>query len=180
MPGPFDELEKEAENLEKQSKEEFTKKNFVSAISFLEEAQEIYGKLGFQGKIDMLNRRIAQMKNLVKYKTANSVVKTKGEVEFQQRVNKVIKENQSYTDKKISEQKALTPEMKKKIEQIGLLVEKANKEEKLSKFSRVIGRYEYIIEIYKTIPKEVMNLSNEIYNPNTMLLLINKCLFFYI
>ena len=41
MPGPFDELEKEAETLEKRSKEEFTNKNFISAISLLEEAKEI-------------------------------------------------------------------------------------------------------------------------------------------
>ena len=55
MPGPFDELEKEAENLEKQSKEEFTKKNYVFSISLLEEAKEIYSKLGYQGKIGMIN-----------------------------------------------------------------------------------------------------------------------------
>ncbi|MFX1377249.1 MAG: hypothetical protein ACFFA0_15710 [Promethearchaeota archaeon] len=163
MPGPFDELEKEAEKLEKQSKDEFTKKNFVPAISFLKEAQEIYKKLGFQGKIDMLNRRINQLKNLVKYNTADSVVKTKSEVEFQQGMNKALKEKQLSTHKKISEQKVLTPEMKKKLEQIGLLVEKANKEEKLGKLSRVIGRYEYILEIYKTIPKELIDSSNEIY-----------------
>ncbi|MFW9990368.1 MAG: hypothetical protein ACFFC3_17130 [Candidatus Odinarchaeota archaeon] len=48
MPGPFDELEKEAERLEQQSKVEFQAKNYVSAISFLEEAKEIYSKLGYQ------------------------------------------------------------------------------------------------------------------------------------
>ena len=42
MPGPYDELEKEAERLEKQSKNEFGKKNFLSAISLLNEAKDIY------------------------------------------------------------------------------------------------------------------------------------------
>ena len=157
MPGPYDELEKEAENLEKQSKDEFKNKNFVSAISLLEEAQEIYTKLGFQGKIGMITQRIAQLKNLVKYETQDSVVKTKGEVEFQQRVDNVLKE------KKLLEPKTLPPEMKRKLEQIGLLVEKADKEEKLGKYSRVLGRYEYILEIYKSVPKDVINFSNEIY-----------------
>ena len=163
MPGPYDELEKEAENFEKQSKDEFKNKNFVSAISLLEEAQEIYIKLGFQGKIGMINQRIAQLKNLVKYETQDSVVKTKGEVEFQQRVDNVLKEKKLYIDKKLLEQKALPPEMKRKLEQIGLLVEKADKEEKLGKYSRVLGRYEYILEIYKSVPKDVINFSNAIY-----------------
>ncbi|MBA7693954.1 hypothetical protein ES703_102554 [subsurface metagenome] len=100
MPGPYDELEKEAENLEKQSKDEFKNKNFVSAISLLEGAQEIYSTLGFQGKIRMINQRIAQLKNLVKYETQDTVVRTKGEVEFQQRVDKVLKEKEMYVDKK--------------------------------------------------------------------------------
>ena len=163
VPGPYDELEKEAENLEKQSKDEFKNKDFVLAISLLEQAQEIYSKLGFQGKIGMINQRIAQLKNLVNYEKQDTVVRTKGEIEFQQRADEVLKEKEKYLDKKISEQKALPPEMKRKLEQIGLLVEKAEKEEKLGKFSRVLGRYEYILEIYMSIPKDVKNFSNEIY-----------------
>ena len=163
MPGPYDELEKEAENLERQSKEEFNNKNFISAISLLEETKEIYSKLGFQGKIRMITQRIAQLKNLIKYEKQDTVVKTKGEVEFQQRVDEVLEEKKQYLDKKLSEQKTLSPEMKRKLEQIGMMVEKAEKEEKLGKISRVLGRYEYILEIYKSIPKDVMNFSNEIY-----------------
>lgn len=163
MPGPFDELEKEAERLEKQSKEEFAKRNFVTAISFLEEAQELYEKLGFQGKIRMITQRIAQVKNLVKYETKDSAVITKGETEFQKRVDKVLKEKETFGEKKLSEQKAVPPEMKKKLEQVAMMLEKAEKEEKLGKYSRVIGRYEYILEIYRAIPKDLINFSNEIY-----------------
>ncbi|MFW9939805.1 MAG: hypothetical protein ACFFFT_02100 [Candidatus Thorarchaeota archaeon] len=163
MPGPYDELEKEAENLERQSKEEFKNKNFISAISLLREAKEIYSKLGFQGKIRMITQRIAQLKNLVNYEKQDTIVKTKGEVEFQQRISNVSKEKEQYVEKKLSTQKPLPPEMNRKLEQIGMIVEKAEKEEKLGKISRVIGRYEYILEIYKSIPKEVMNFSDEIY-----------------
>ncbi|MFW9874680.1 MAG: hypothetical protein ACFFG0_16355 [Candidatus Thorarchaeota archaeon] len=152
MPGPYDELEKEAENLERQSKDEFKIKNFISAISLLEEAQAIYSKLGFHGKIGMINQRIAQLKNLVKYEKQDTTVKTKGEIEFQKNV-----------DKKVTRQKTLPPEMRRKLEQIRLLMEKAEKEEKLGKISRVLGRYEYILEIYMSIPKDVMNFSNEVY-----------------
>ena len=164
MPGPFDELEKEAENLEKQSKEEFTQKNYVLAISLLEETKEIYVKLGYQGKIGMINKRIFQLKNLVKFQKQDTMVKTKVEVEFQKRVDKVLGEKERYNSKRLAEQKALPPEMKKKLEKINLLVEKAEKEEKLGKYPRVLGRYEYLLELYKSIPNEIINFSKEIYD----------------
>ncbi len=163
MPGPFDELEKEAERLEYQSKEEFNRKNFMVAISLLEEAKGIYLKLGFQGKIEMINQRIARLKNLVKFEKQDTVVQTKGEQDFQERVQKVISEKQRYEEKQVEIQKALTPEMKEKLEKIKLLREKAEKEESLNKYSRVLGRYEYILELYKSIPREIMDTRNDIY-----------------
>lgn len=162
MPGPYDELEKEAENLERQSKEEFNKKGFILAISLLEEAKEIYSKLGFHGKIDMLNQRILRLKNLIRFERQDTAVKTKSEVDFQKRVDKVLIEKERYQEKKIAENKSPSPEVKKKLEKIRLLKEKAAKEQKLGKFPRVIGRYEYILELYKSIPKDIIDLSTEI------------------
>ncbi|MFX1501632.1 MAG: hypothetical protein ACFFDH_11770, partial [Promethearchaeota archaeon] len=159
---PFDELEREAERLEKKSKEEFQKKNYVSAISLLEESKEIYSKLGYQGKIGMIEKRIFQIKNLVKFQKQDTMVKTKGEIEFQKRVDKVIEEKERYSHKKISEQTALSPDIKQKIEMIDLVIKKAEKEEKLRKYPRLIGRYEYLLELYKSIPKDIMNFSKEI------------------
>lgn len=162
MPGPFDELEKSAETLEKQSKEEFNKKSFVLAITLLEEAKEIYSKLGYQGKINMINKRIAQLKNLVKFEKQDTVVKTKGEIEFHKRVDKVLQEKERYQRYKVAEQKALSPEVRQKLEKINQLHEKAVKEEKLGKYPRVLGRYEFLLELYKSIPKEIMNFTKEI------------------
>jgi len=123
MPGPFDELEKEAERLENQSKEEFNRKNYLIAISLIEEAKEIYSKLGFQGKIEMLNQRIARLKNLIKFEKQDTAVQTKSEQDFQKRVQKVVSEKQRYEEKQVEIQKALTPEMKQKLEKIKLLRE---------------------------------------------------------
>ena len=100
MPGPYDELEKEAENLERQSKEEFNKKNFILAISLLEEAKEIYSKLGFHGKIGMINKHILRLKNLIRFERQDTAVKTKSEVDFQKRVDKALTEKKSYQEKK--------------------------------------------------------------------------------
>jgi len=163
MPGPYDELEKEAEKLERQSKTEFREKNFTSAIHLLEEAKDIYSKLGFQGKIGMIDQRIARLNNLVKFEKQDSALKTKGEEAFQKRVDGVIKEKQRFTEKKLAEQRAMPPEIQKKFERINLLVEKAEKEEKLGKYTRVIGRYEYILEIYNSVPKDLGDFSPQIH-----------------
>ncbi len=163
MPGPFDALEKEAESLENQSKDEFGRKNFVMAISLLEEAKDLYTKLGFQGKIGMINQRIARLKNLVKFEKQDTMVQTKSEQDFQKRVQKVITEKERYQEKQEKVQKSLSPGMKQKLEKITLLKDKAEKEEKLNKYSRVLGRYEYILELYKSIPSEMMDTRKEIY-----------------
>ncbi|MFX0039289.1 MAG: hypothetical protein ACFFCY_08240 [Promethearchaeota archaeon] len=163
MPGPFDELEKEAEILERQSKEEFNSKNFIAAISLIEEAKEIYSKLGYTGKIGMIDKRIAQLKNLVKFEKQDTLEKTQGEFELQKRVNTVLEEKERYYEKKLAEKRVVPPEIKKLIEKIQLLKEKAEKEEKLGKYHRLIGRYEYLLELYKSIPKEIVNFSKEIY-----------------
>ncbi|MFX0105539.1 MAG: hypothetical protein ACFE75_08615 [Candidatus Hodarchaeota archaeon] len=174
MPGPYDVLEKEAEGLEKSSKEEFNNKKFTLAITLLEEAKEIYSKLGFQGKIGMINKRIAQMKNLLKFEKQDTLVQTQGEQDFQKRVQKVISEKKKYEDKKLAVQKTPPPEMRNLLEKIKMLKEKAEKEEKLNKLSRVIGRYEYILELYKSIPTDIMDLSEEILETEKKLSVLSK------
>ena len=162
MPGPYDELEKKAETLEKQSKIEFGKKNFRSTISLLEETKAIYSQLGFHGKIGMLNQRILRVTNLINLKEHETTIKTKSEQEFQKRVEKALREKQKYQDKQLAQQQALSPEIRNKLEKVKMLSEKAEKEEKLGKYPRVVGRYEYILELYKSIPKDSMDLSNNI------------------
>ena len=174
MPGPFDELEKEAESLETQSKEEFNRKNFIKAISLLVEAKEIYKKLGYNGKIGMLDKRISQLKNLDKFETQDTIEKKKSEIEFQQRVNKVLGERERYHDKKLAEKKVLPPKITNIIEKINLVKKKVEKEEKIGKYSRVIGRYEYLLELYKSIPTEIVNFTNEIYEIEKKIAIIRE------
>ncbi|MFW9989978.1 MAG: hypothetical protein ACFFC3_15120, partial [Candidatus Odinarchaeota archaeon] len=149
-------------------------KNYVSAISFLEEAKEIYSKLGYQGKIGMIDKRIFQLKNLVKFQKQDTMVKTKGDVEFQKRVDKVLNEKERYSQKKLSEQKAVSPEIKQVFKKIELVIKKAEKEEKLGNSSRLLGRYEYLLELYKLIPKDIMNFSKEIYETEKKIEVLRK------
>lgn len=162
MPGPYDEIEKKAETLEKQSKIEFGKKNFPSTVSLLEEAKAIYAQLGFHGKIGMLNQRISRVRKLIKLEEHETTIKTKNEQEFQNKVEKVLSEKQRYQDKQLAQQQALSPAIRNKFEKIKMLSEKAEREEKLGKYARVLGRYEYILELYKSITEDSMDLSNKI------------------
>ena len=162
MPGPYDELEKKAENFERQSKLEFNKKNFIAAIALLEEAKEIYLELGFQGKIGMINQYIGRIKNLITIASQDSDERVKSEQNFQKRVEEAISEKIIYEEKKLASLKTLSPEIKRKLEKVKLLLEKAEREEKLGKISRVIGRYEYVLELYRSIPSDMINVNNEI------------------
>ena len=47
-------------------------------------------------------------------------------------------------------------------EKIELIRTKADKEESMNNFSRVLSRYEYILSLYNSIPKESIDLSEQI------------------
>ncbi|MFX0140643.1 MAG: hypothetical protein ACFFDN_43795, partial [Candidatus Hodarchaeota archaeon] len=58
----------------------------------------------------------------------------------------------------------LPPEIKAKLEKIKLIQEKADKEENLNKLGRVLERYKYILKLYLSIPKETIDLTDEVSN----------------
>jgi len=157
-----DNLEEEAEKLENQSKEEFNKKNYTIAISLLNEAKEVYKQLGYGGKVGIIQKRISQMKNLMVFEKQDTYLKTKNEAKFQHRIDKVLTEKKRYENKQIESLKEIPPQIKGKLEKINLLKEKVEKELKLGRIERVKGRYEYIIELYKSIPISIVNSSFEI------------------
>lgn len=162
MPRPYDTLEKKAKSLENQSKLEFNKKNYATVISLLEEAKLIYYQLGFHGKNGMINQRIARIRNLIKFEEQNTSIRKKREQDFQNRVQEVLNEKQRYDEKQLAQQRELSPEIKKILEKVKMLIVKSEKEEKLGKYTRVIGRCNYILELYKSIPQDSIDLSNEI------------------
>ena len=69
------ELEKEAEELKKQAKEEVGQKNYDLAILLLMDAKDIYIQLGFQGQINMMDKQIARYKNVVDFEKKTQVNK---------------------------------------------------------------------------------------------------------
>ncbi|MFX0043900.1 MAG: hypothetical protein ACFE8L_13390 [Candidatus Hodarchaeota archaeon] len=157
-----DNLEEEAEKLENQSKEEFNKKNYTIAISLLNEAKEVYKQLGYEGKVGIIQKRISQMMNLMAFEKQDTYIRTENEAQFQKRVDKVLTEKKKHENRQMESLKDLPPQIKRKLEKINLLKEKAEKELKLGRIERVKGRYEYIIELYKSIPKNIINSSFQI------------------
>ncbi len=111
---------------------------------------------------------------MVEFSKEETVLKTNGDLDFQRQVDKVVAEKQRYDKKQQAESKVLSPEVIKKMEKITLLIEKAEKEEKFRKYSRVLGRYVYVLELYKSIPKEIKNFSNEIYEIEKKISLIRQ------
>ncbi|MFX1493093.1 MAG: hypothetical protein ACFFBZ_02295, partial [Promethearchaeota archaeon] len=61
-----DDLLKQAEDLEKQSKNEIKNKNYNVAISCLLNAKDIYTRLGLTGQVGILLKEIVRLKNLAK------------------------------------------------------------------------------------------------------------------
>ena len=102
------------------------------------------------------------MGNLLKREIQGTTVRTKSEQDFQKRVEKVLSEKQRVQEKQHAQQTLLPPEMRKNLEKVKMLLEKAAREEGLGKIPRVIGRYEYILELYKSIPKDTLDLSEKI------------------
>jgi len=90
------------------------------------------------------------------------LTKLKQEQEFQSRVSKVMSEKERYSKKLQQQRNALSPEIRSKIEKIKLVQIKAEKEESSNNFSRALARYQYIIELYQSIPKENIDLSNKV------------------
>jgi len=85
-------LEKEAEELEKKSKLEASKKNLDVAILLLMDAKDIYLQLGFQGQVGILEKQIARYKRMMELENKPPIVsKIAGEKrQLEQEGNKLL------------------------------------------------------------------------------------------
>jgi len=91
-----------------------------------------------------------------------SYSKIKEEQDFQKRVSDVLDEKQKHQTNQQERRRAVSPEIKSKLEKVELVRAKADKEESMNKFSRVLSRYQYILSLYNSIPKETIDLSEQI------------------
>jgi len=157
---------KNAEVAMDQAKAAIDSGEFNKARDFYKEAIDMFKGLGWYDQVGILYNEI---KNLDKYKTDylkkktyESRKKQQTEEYLQKRTEALIQEKKQKEALKLASMQGLPPDIKNVIEKVKMLNEKAEKEEKASKFERVLNRYKYILELYNTLPSDKIDLTKEI------------------
>jgi hypothetical protein len=159
-------LIKEAEqNLDK-AKDCLNKNKFDEAKLYYEKAIEIFNELGWFNQVKTIQRELFNIdvykKEKEKKLQQEIFIKQKTEEEFQKRVVKTLSEQYTYQEQQLKKLSVLPPDIKIKLDKANLIKEKIKKEKELKNYSRVLGRYQYLLELYKSIPKDNIDLSEEI------------------
>ena len=159
-------LLKEAEDLLADGNRALVNKDYDNATSSYQQAIKIFNQMGWLDQTRTLQK---ELRNIELYKKEeqrkieqNILIKKKDDREFQKRVDSITSEKQRYEEKKLQQQVVLPPMIRNKLEKVDLAKSKAEKEEEMGKFERVISRFQFILEVYKSIPNDVIDLSNEI------------------
>ena len=160
-----DELIAKGQELLEKGNEKLKQKEYDQAKSFYTQAIELFTQLGWHNQISILEK---ELRNIDMYKKETEkkeeiarLNKLKQEQDFQARVSKAMDEKQKY-NKKTQQQPAVSPDIRDKLQKIKMVREKAEKEEKSNHFSRALARYQYILELYQSIPKESIDLSKKV------------------
>ena len=156
-------LTAKAQDLLSKGNQSLQHKDYNEAKSLYKQAIELFTQLGWRDQITLLRNELL---NIDRYKKEEelkleraTLKKLEEEREFQKKVSSVLSEKQRYKAKLQQRQLALSPEIKNKLEKAELTKAKAEKEESMNKFSRVLARYQYILQLYESIPKDSIDLS---------------------
>jgi len=159
-------LLKEAEDLLANGNRALVGKDYDSATSLYQQAIKIFNEMGWLNQTRTLQKEI---RNIELYKTEEQrkiaqkiLIKEKDDQEFQKRVESINSEKQRVEEKKLQQQVVLPPLIRNKLEKVKLVKIKAEKEEQMGKFERVISRFQFILEELKSIPIDAIDLSSEI------------------
>lgn len=156
-------LTAKAQDLLSKANQNLQQKDYDEAKSLYRQAIELFTQLGWRDQITVLRNELL---NIDRYKKEEelkleraTLKKLEAEQEFQKKISSVLSEKQRYEAKLQQRQMALSPEIQNKLEKAELIKAKAEKEESLNKFSRVLARYQYILQLYESIPKDSIDLS---------------------
>jgi hypothetical protein len=141
-------------------------KNFTEAKPYYEEAIDIFTKLGWTQQVEVLQ---SELKNIDIYddelkekRKQGFLARKKKEKEFEDRAAGILAEKNKKEQERLARMRALPPQLQRNLQTAKMALNKAEKESEFLKYNRAIGRYEYVIELYNTIPKEKMDLSQDI------------------
>jgi len=161
-----DELISKGQEILEEGNQKLKLKEYDAAKVLYNQAIELFTQLGWHDQITILKK---ELYNIDLYKKEEDLKlkkasdnKIKEEQDFHKRVSDVLNEKQKYQAKQQERRRALPPEVKSKLEKVDLVRAKADKEESMQKFSRVLARYQYILSVYNSIPKDTIDLSEQI------------------
>lgn len=142
------------------------KKLYDEARSSYEQAIKIFSSIGWFNQVKILQNEI---RNIDLYRKEEerkvqlaTVIKQQSQQQFQKRVDTMINEQERLQERERDRMEKLSPDIKMKLEKALLIKQKAEMEEKMNKIPRVIKRYEYLLQLYNSIPTNFIDLSEEI------------------
>jgi len=171
-------LIKNAEIAMDQAKSAIDSGEFNEAKDYYNKAIEIFKTIGWYDQVGIL---YTEIKNLEKYKTEylkkttyESRKQQQTEEYLQKRTDALIEEKKQKDALKLASMQGLPPAIKNVLEKVNMLKDKAEKEEKASKFERALNRYKYILELYNTLPSDKINLTKEFSEIEKMIIELNS------
>ena len=146
-----------------QAKLSINKKEFNEAKALYRKAIDLFKTLGWFDQVDILYKEI---KNIENYKV-EYLNKTRFEAharqqikeQFQKRVDGLLMEEKKQEQMKAERLKVLPPGTKRIIEKADLMKVKADNEVNIHKYQRALNRYQYILELYNSIPSDKIDLT---------------------
>lgn len=161
-------LRKIAEDFLDKANKSVQKREYDEAKLNYDKAIEIFTGLGWSSQVKVLKQELWNVdrykKEYEKKLELNVLSRQKSEEEFQKRVKTMKSDYIKYQDKVLEQMRDFPPEVKVKLEKIKLIREKADREEGLNKLVRALERYKYILKLYLSIPKETVDLADEVSN----------------
>jgi tetratricopeptide (TPR) repeat protein len=140
-------------------------KNYDEAKTFYRQSIDLFQLLGWNDQIRVIENEIRNVDTYQREdekKRAQEVfIRQKQEEQFKERVDKVMMEKASHQKKLNVQKDALPTEIKTIMDKIDLMKEKAQKEETSQNISRLISRYQLILNLYRSISSEIVDFSVE-------------------
>ena len=140
-------------------------KEFKEAKTFYREAIKIFKEIGWFDQVDVLYREVKHIEiykeEYLKKKRRESQKIQQKEENFQKRVDALLEEKKQKEELKSAKFKKISPELKLTIDKVRLLIEKAEKEVNANMYQRALNRYQYVLELYNSIPPDKLDLSGE-------------------
>ncbi len=160
------ELTINADKILDEAKTNIKEKKFKEARDNYRKVISIFKTLGWWDQVDVLYKEIKNIENL-KEQHLKKVREQKEreqyhEEQFQKRVDNVLTQKKREEEIAAAKKNALPPEIQEKIKKIQMIREKAEKEENMLKIDRAVSRYQVILDLYNSIPKEMLDITKEV------------------